>query len=218
MRQFIINFLLSTFFGQFLLVAATCAQAADNPFAWDLSYATVFKANNVPDYDTMLKYFNDAYYHTGNSRDMFLPDELFSDIDMAMVKVAILIDYQAFWYMGHRSSVLYVNFGESVSIRTFDSKSNNVRLYEIKPENVNDFSAAILHRNQSPPYGGYAFKVAKGFSFAGYIGVINTYLPDQRNQQLIAIEDIFNKQMEPGELGKLINDIQRKMKPAENKK
>jgi hypothetical protein len=199
-------------------LAATSVLAVDNPFAWDLSYAAVFKANNVPENDTMLKYFIDADNRKGNSKDMYLPDELFSDIDMAAIKKAILVDYQAYWYMGHRSAALFLDFGESVSVRMYDSKSNKIRFYEIKPEYFVDFSQAMMHRNQSLPYGGYEFQVMKGYSFAGYIGVISTFWPDDRNQQLIAIEDLLNKQMEQGELGKLLNVVQRKMKLADDKK
>jgi len=189
----------------------TSVIASDNPFAWDLSYAIVFKANDVPENDTMLKYFNDAYHRKGNLRKMALSDELFAEINLASIKKAILIDYQAFWYMGHRSSTLYLDDGELVVARTYNSKSNEVRYYKIQPAHFAEFSTAIMHRNQSVPLGGYTFQVAEGYSYAGYIGVISSYSSGGPMQQLITIEDFFDRQMETGELGKLINRMQKRM-------
>lgn len=186
--------------------------ASNNPFSWDLSYAIVFSENDVPKNDTMLKYFNDAYHKKGNSRKIQLPEGLFADIDMAAIKTAILIDYQVYWYMGHRSSTLYLDDGQSVIARTYDSKSNKVKYFKVNPAAFADFSAVIMLRSQSVPLGGYTFKVAKGYSYAGYIGVINRYSLEGSTQQLITNEDFLNKQMEPGDLGKLIGSMQKKMK------
>jgi len=185
---------------------------SNNPFSWDLSYVTVFLENDVPKNDTMLKYFNDAYHSKGKSREMHLPDGLFADIDMAKIKTAILIDYQVYWYMGHRSSTLYLDDGQSVVARTYDSKSNKVKYYKVNSASFADFSAVIIYRSQSLPFGAYTFKVAKGYSYAGYIGVISRYSIDGSSQQLITNEDFLKKQMEVGELGQFINSMQKKMK------
>ncbi len=185
-----------------------------NPFSWDISYTTVFSEHEVPQNDTMLKYFNDAFHRKGQSRKMHLPNAMFADIDMAAIKTAILIDYQVFWYMGHRSSTLYLSDGQTVTARTYDSKSNKVKHYKVHPASYEKFSESIMNRNQSIPLGSYKFKIPKGYSFSGYTGVVSRYSIDGAAQQLMTVEDLLNKKMEPGELGKLVTSMQRKMKPV----
>jgi len=184
----------------------------NSPFSWDLSYTTIFSENEVPKKDTMRKYFIDAYNKQGNLKEMHLPDKMFSDIDLAKVKTAILIDYQVFWFFGHRMVTLYLDDGQSVVARSYDTKSREVKHFKVRPDYFTTFSADILNRSQSEPAGGYSFKVAKGYLFAGYIGVISHYSMAGTSQQLITVEDLKSKDTGPGELGKMIMAMQKKMK------
>ncbi|HED35322.1 MAG TPA: hypothetical protein ENJ08_14090 [Gammaproteobacteria bacterium] len=190
-------------------------QAADNPFGWDLSYKSVFKDADVPENDTMLKYFVDSYQKEGQLKSMALPENLFSNVDLSAIKRAILIDNQAFWFMGHRMSTLYLDYGDSVVARSYNSKQGKVSSNTVQPEYFISFANAILSRSQSVPAGGYAFEVSRGYSFSGYIGAISTYEPEKSRQWLLTKEDLFIENMQVGELGKLMRSLQRKMRPKE---
>jgi len=188
--------------------------ASNNPFAWDLSYMTVFSENDVPQKDTIRKYFNDTYQKKGNLKDMHLPDELFADIELATIKTALLIDYQVYWFFGHRLATLYLDNGQSVVARSYNSKSKSVQKYKVRPGSFENFSTDIMNRNQSVPLGGYSFQVSKGYSFSGYIGVISRYSNDGTTQKLITVEDLLHSKTEQGEIAQLMKAMQRNMKPV----
>jgi len=187
---------------------------SNNPFAWDLSYMTVFSENNVPIKDTMRKYFNDAYQKKGNLKGIHLPDELFADIDRAAIKTAVLIDYQAYWFFGHRLATLYLDSGQSIVARSYNSKSRSVQKYKVRHGSFENFSTDIMNRNQSVPSGGYSFKVSKGYSFSGYVGVISSYSNEGATQKLITVEDLLHSKTEQGEITLLMKAMQRNMKPV----
>lgn len=197
------------------IATASGLQAAENPFGWDISYKTVFANNHVPANDTMLKYFVDASDHRGNSRDMFLPDDFFAGTKIDNLQQAILIDYQVYWYFGHRSSLLLLNYGDTVQVRLYDSKSREIKYYDLKPEHYAEFADQLIQRTQSIPLGGYNFQVSKGFTFNGFIGVISTYSKSQSRQYMITVEDMLSQDQQPGEIGKLTQRIVRAGKLVE---
>jgi hypothetical protein len=191
------------------LATASGLQAAENPFGWDISYKKVFADNHVPANDTMLKYFVDASNHRGNSRDMFLPDEFFASTKIGNLQQAILIDYQVYWYFGYRSSLLLLNYGDTVQFRLYNSKSRKVEYYDLKPERYVVFADQLMQRTPSKPLSSYNFKTSEGFTFGGYIGVISTYSKSETRQYMITVEDMLSQDRQPGEIGKLTQKIVR---------
>lgn len=211
----VLNYVGVAFFLWALLLNWHSVQAADNPFSWDLSYKPVFQDAGVPENDTMLKYFVDSEQKKGQLKRMAIPEDLFFDIDLSVVKRAILIDNQAFWFMGHRMSTLYLDYGDSAVARSYNSKQGKASFYTIQLGYFAVFANAIMHRSQSAPAGGYISEVSKGYSFSGYIGAISTYDLEKSRQWLITREDFFVENMQVGELGKLVHSLQRKMRPEE---
>lgn len=197
-----------------LIASAGGLRAAENPFGWDISYKTVFSYNHVPANDTILKYFVDASERRGNSKDMFLSDDLFTGIKIDKLQQAVLVDYQAYWYFGQRSTMLLLNYGDTAQVRLYNTKSYKVEYRDLKPEKSTALADRLVHRTPSKPIGGYNFKAVDGYTFNGYVGVVSTYTKGQTHQYLITVEDLLTPDRQQGEISKLAQKIVRASKPA----
>ena len=200
-----------------LFVSNLAADSATNPFGWDLSYQQLFKANGLPENDTVAKFYRDAVdVNTSqplNMKGMALPQELFAGLEAKDIQNAIFIDYQAFWFFGHRVSSLYVRSAKNVFIRSYNSKNQTVEQRPIKPERYESFHKALVEWSQSEPDLDAKFKAPKGYVYSGYIGAVSLYQGANKHQFLLTPDDIVHKDMSPGTMMTLQNAVEGRRIP-----
>jgi hypothetical protein len=186
------------------ILACPDVAAADNPFGWDLSYKTLFKRARVPNNDTVAIFFTSRRPKNAKP-DYSFPQELFSDIKRDEVQTAILIDYQSFWYLGHRMVSLYIRKPDSAYVDLYETKSGKVRRRMLELERFDRMSKALASMQQAKPTNEHKFKAPEGYVFSGYVGVLSQYRNGQTTQFLLTPEDLLRRDMSPGRVTKTVN-------------
>ena len=186
------------------IITCPYVAAADNPFGWDLSYKTLFKGARVPANDTVAIFFTSRRPKNAKP-DYSFPHELFSDVKLDEVQTAILIDYQSFWYLGHRMISLYIRKPDSAYVDLYETKSGKTRRRVLELERFDRMSKALALMHQAKPTFEHKFKAPEGYVFSGYVGVLSQYRNGQTTQFLLTPEDLLRRDMSPGRVTKTVN-------------
>jgi len=179
---------------------------ADNthsPINWDLSYHPLFK-EKAPKNDTVAKFFRDSAEKKGQLAQYALPPEFFQSDRMANAEIAVLVDYQAFWYFGHRTAALYVKTARGASMHHYNSKSGRVESTEARPDKVVALYDKLLAAGPTKPTFEFPFKTPAGFVYSGYGGAVSLYRLGESKQFLITPEDIVHKDFQLGRVQEII--------------
>ncbi len=181
------------------------AKKPSNPFSWDLSYASVFDSPAVIKSDSVARFFRDADSGRLANKHMQLPAELFHDIEISKVKTAILIDYRAFWFKGHRVALFYVRTSDSAYVDLYESSGGKPRRRVLELPRFDKLDRKLKGVKPEFPMFEHKFKFPPYFIYSGYVGVLSQYRNGTSTQMLLTAEDILKGDMKPGRVTRDVN-------------
>ncbi len=168
------------------------------PLGWDLTYRDVFSAANVPQNDTVAKFFEDSTVtRTGPLSKMF-PAKFLTELQSPDIQAAIMIDYQAFYYFGHRVSSLYLKTSDETVAHSYASKGGYDRTIVQTETKMVRLLDGLWEWQQSQPNLQNSFAAPEGYVYSGYIGAISLYRDDESRQVLLTSNDILEVDSENG--------------------
>jgi hypothetical protein len=184
--------------------------AASNPLGFDLSYSTVFKENGIPENDTVAKLFRDANARQKGFEDMAIPSDIFKSYTSDNVETLVVLDYQVFWYFGHRMIMVVVQKKDGQILTwSWDSKEG----YHDGEKNIEggEELSVLLNWKATPQPPGYPKTTDTGHVYSGYIGVLSVYDEGDIRQALLVENDILKQGEDgepvPGNLMKMVMDL-----------
>jgi ankyrin repeat protein len=180
---------------------------SDTIFGWDMTYGAAFDGAGVSGRDTMRKYFRDSWFKAPYLEKAILDVALFEDLP-AQVSAAYVIDYQAFFYFGHRATGLTFAASDRAGSRAWNSRQRRVEVRPLDPDAVRRQAEALMTFAPSarPFERPVAVKGAEENEFvtSGYVGVASVYLDGRMRQFPLTENDVLQvigpRETRPGRL------------------
>ncbi|MDB6061113.1 MAG: ankyrin repeat protein 50-like [Verrucomicrobiaceae bacterium] len=186
---------------------------------WDLSYKHAFDQSKVSERDTMRKFFRDSAVGAEYARHYVVDASLFKNVP-AKVDAAVLIDFQAFYYFGHR--IVQFSYADNTrsESRSWNTRNSRIEAVPLEAELLRRQAQVLMDYKLSPPpeVRPYPLNGANSqFVFSGYVGVVSVYLDGKIRQFPIVADDIIETASSKGAPGRLIRTLQLQHITAEER-